>query len=416
MREHYARLVAAGTGLLILGGIGLFALMRIWTADASEEDVDPRRWADRYPHHYRMTMQTQVDYGKTAYGGSRQYDKLKANPFRRRAFAGHAFELDYKSARGHFYSQIDQRESLRTREVLQPAACIQCHAAEGPRLIAEYGWEEFHRFSYDDLKHKLHHGTSCTDCHAPDTLELRIARPAFIRGMQQRGIDVTQATRQELRTYVCAQCHIEYYFRGENRELVPPWSHGLSVDEIEQHYDEQGFRDWVHAETGAPLIKIQHPDFELYSKGTHAQQGVSCADCHMPTTHDNGPKLTDHWIRSPLTNVRSACLKCHAGSEEELRARAEAIQHRTTESLRVTERAISKLMDAIVAAKKRGATDEALREAREFHRRAQLRWDFIDAENSTGFHSPHEAARALLHAVDFARRGERSVSRTVSAE
>ena len=407
MRETRAIRTAVGTGLLVVGGVVLFALLRLWRVDVSEEDVDPRRWAALYPRHYEMTMQTQLDYGKTAFGGSTRYDRLAANPFRKRAFAGHPFELEYHSARGHYYAQIDQRDSRRTREVSQPAACVQCHAAEAPRLVAELGWEEFHRLGYDDLKDQLHHGTSCLDCHAADAMELRVSRPAFIRGMQQLGIDVTQAGRQELRTYVCAQCHLEYYFRGEIRELVPPWSHGLSIEDIERHFDEHGFSDWVHAETGSPLIKIQHPEFELYSTGIHAQQGVACADCHMPTFWDGGLQLTDHWVRSPLTNIQNACLNCHRSTEQSLRARAEAIQQRTTEQLQIAEEAINDLMDALVAAQMNGGDEQAIEDARRFHRRAQLRWDFIDAENSTGFHSPHETARILLHAVDLARRGER---------
>jgi nitrite reductase (cytochrome c-552) len=407
MRETWAILTAVGTGLLVVGGVALFALLRLWTVDISEEDVDPQRWAARYPRHYEMTMKTRLDSGKTAFGGSTRYDRLLANPFRKRAFAGHAFELEYNSARGHYYCQIDQRDSRRTREKPQPAACVQCHAAEGPRLVAKLGWEDFHRLDYDDLKDQLHHGTSCLDCHAADTMALRVSRPAFIRGMQQLGIDVTQASRQELRTFVCAQCHLEYYFRGEIRELVPPWSHGLRIEDIERHFDEQNFSDWLHAETKAPLIKIQHPEFELFSTGTHARQGVACADCHMPTFWDGGLKLTDHWIRSPLTNIQNACLNCHKGTEQSLRARAEAIQGRTVEQMKIVESAISDLMDALVAAQKDGGDAQALEEARRFHRRAQLRWDFIDAENSTGFHSPHETARILLQAVDLARRGER---------
>ena len=36
------------------------------------------------------------------------------------------------------------------------------------------------------------------------------------------------------------------------------------------------------------------------------------------------------------------------------------------------------------------------------HRFAQMRWDFISSENSTGFHSPQESARILADAIDGA--------------
>lgn len=59
--------------------------------------------------------------------------------------------------------------------------------------------------------------------------------------------------------------------------------------------------------------------------------------------------------------------------------------------------------------------DEDLAEARAFHRAAQLRWDFVDAENSMGFHSPQEAVRVLGHAADLARQAELSAVKALAA-
>jgi nitrite reductase (cytochrome c-552) len=75
------------------------------------------------------------------------------------------------------------------------------------------------------------------------------------------------------------------------------------------------------------------------------------------------------------------------------------------------EEAIIAAIDAIKAAKEAGASDEMLQEARLLHRKAQLRWDFISAENSMGFHSPQEAARILGEAIDYARQAELSALR-----
>lgn len=408
MRERTIRALAAATGLVVVSAVALFALLRVFGPGPPEEDEEPTRWALHYPRHYASFERTRIDDGRSPSGGSAPYDKLEANPFRRRAWAGHAFELEYNAARGHHYAQIDQRESRRTREREQPAGCAHCHAAEAPRLVREQGWAGFHGQSYADVAERLHFGTSCGDCHDPHTLELRITRLAFLRGMERRGVDVAQATPALMRTYVCAQCHSEYYFRGAQSELVHPWDHGLRVEEIEQHFDDYDFRDFDHAETGAPLIKIQHPEYELYSTGAHAAAGVSCPDCHMPLTRERGLRITDHWIRSPLTNLAAACGRCHETTEAALRRQVLGHQVRTNELLGLAEAALSDLMDAVVAARAAGAPDEALAEARAHHRQAQLRWDFVDAENSTGFHSPHEAARVLAHAIDLARRGERS--------
>ncbi len=408
MQGKLSRGAIAVTGLLVVAGLVVFGAIRSASKGNGEDDLDPLRWAERFPHQYMSSMKTQLDYGRTEYGGSTPDDKLAANPFRRRAWAGHPFGMEYRAARGHFYAQIDQRESLRTRQMEQPAACIHCHAAEAPGLVAKHGWDAFHRLGYNDLQDQLHHGSSCADCHAPDTMELRVTRPAFVKAMESQGVDVANATREQLRSFVCAQCHVEYYFSGPNRELALPWTHGQRLEDIERHYDEQKFQDWTHAETGAPMIKIQHPEFEFYSTGVHARRGATCADCHMPHTEEDGVEFTDHWIRSPLTNVNNACKKCHSQSEEAIRNRAVAIQRRTTEALQLAEEALGDLMDAIVAARETGASDEDLEAARQFHRRAQLRWDFVDAENSTGFHSSREAARILNQAVELAREGERS--------
>jgi nitrite reductase (cytochrome c-552) len=399
MRERMASIIAFGTGVAILCAVALWAFFQERKVAGLEAPADPASWAELFPRQHQGLMRTALS--------DASYDKLAANPFRRRAWAGFGFELEYNAPRGHFYAQIDQRESRRTRERDQPAACVHCHAAEAPALLEEHGWEAFHELRYDELRERLHHGTSCGDCHAAPSMKLTVSRPAFIEAMRRRGVDVSEASRDELRSYVCAQCHSEYYFRGPREELVFPWDHGLRVEDIERHFDDYGFSDWTHGETGAPMIKIQHPDFELYSTSAHYARGVSCADCHMPHLRERGAVVSDHFIRSPLGQLGAACGGCHAAPEDWLRDRVLAIQARTTEQLGEAERALTELMDAIVEAGRAGADDEALAEARRHHRRAQLRWDFIDAANSTGFHSPHEAARILVEAAELAREGMR---------
>ena len=369
-----------------------------------EGEIDPAVWAVNFPNHYDRFMMTQNDYGETPYGGSTPYSKLERYPAMVRLWDGYAFSKGHDEERGHYYALIDQLNTVRVRDFNQPGACINCHAAEAPLLIAEMGWEEFNRTPYNDLRDQLHLGTSCNDCHDPSTMNLRITRPALLNALEVRGIDINQATRQEMRTYVCAQCHVEYYFLGENRVLTFPWSQGLTIDNIESHYDTYGFTDWTHAESGAPMIKIQHPEFELYSTSVHAQSGVACADCHMPYIRQGGIKISDHWIRSPLTNLNNACQTCHNIPEEQLRARVNTAQSRTAALLRTSEEALLNAIDTIVAAREAGATDEDLEEALLLHRSSQLRWDFISSENSTGFHSPQEAARVLADSIDRAHR------------
>jgi nitrite reductase (cytochrome c-552) len=374
--------------------------------EIGKTEIDPTVWGKNFPFEYDSFVKTEIDYGATKYGGSKQFSRLDRYPALRRLYAGNAFAVDYNEERGHHYAAIDQANSKRVSVVKQPGACLNCHAAEAPLMIEEMGWEAFNRTPYDSLKGRAKTGSSCSDCHDPGTMELRITRPAFRIAMEAAGVDLTKASRQDMRTWVCAQCHVEYYFKGEDKILTLPWSRGRSIDSIEVHYDEYAFKDFVHKETGAPMIKIQHPEFELWSTGVHAKSGVSCADCHMAYVRAGSVKVSDHWVRSPLNDLEASCQTCHRLTKEELNERVITIQDRTAALLGRSELALVAAIDAIVAARAAGAGDAALAEALRLHRAAQIRWDFISSENSTGFHSPQEAARVLAESLDLARQAQ----------
>lgn len=377
----------------------------------SSTELDPSVWGKNYPREYDSFMQSKDTTIQTTFGGSVKYSKLEKDPLLVRLYAGNPFSVDYNKARGHYYALIDQKETQRIQVASQPGTCANCHSAEAPQLIQKMGWENFSRTPYKDIMDQLHTGTSCADCHDPATMNLRISRKAFIDAMAARGIDVNNATRQEMRSYVCAQCHVEYYFQGDNKVLTFPWTNGLSVDNIDQYYDKIAFKDWVHKDTGAPMIKIQHPDFEMWSSSIHARSGVACADCHMPYVREGAIKVSDHWVRSPLTDISRACQPCHRESEEELKTRAVNIQQTTKTLTGQTETALVDSIDAIVAARKSGATDSDLAQTLQLYRKASLRWDFVSSENSTGFHSPQEAARILANAIDLARQAQLQAER-----
>lgn len=379
--------------------------------EIGEDELDPAVWGLNFPRHYDRFMMTQIDTERTPYGGSVPYDKLEEYPAMIRLWSGYAFSLFHNEDRGHFYSQIDQAETGRVQPPFnQPGACANCHAGEAPQLIEEMGWAGFNSTPYNDLVDDLHTGSTCADCHDPETMELRLTRPALINALEDQGVDWTEASRQEMRTYVCAQCHVEYYFSGEDRLLTLPWAEGMTVEDIQTFYDSYEFSDWTHDETGSPMIKIQHPEYEMYTTSLHYEAGVSCADCHMPFIREGGMHITDHWIRSPLTRVNASCQTCHNLPEEQLQSRILTIQRNTAELLRLSEDAILEAMDMIILAQEAGASDEQLEEAREFHRWSQMRWDFVSSENSTGFHSPQESARILAGSIDMAHRARASAS------
>jgi nitrite reductase (cytochrome c-552) len=402
--------------------------------ELTDETEDPAVWGRNFPLQYDGYRRT-VDQVRTRYGGSEAVprtptgadprsivaqSRLEEDPRLKTMWAGYAFSVDFREERGHAYMLDDQTFTERQQVVKQPGTCMHCHASVylpykklgGGDLIK--GFEAMNQMPYTEARKLVSHPVTCLDCHDPQSMQLRVTRPGFIEGIRtakaSQGVanfDVnTMATRQEMRAYVCGQCHVEYYFKGPEKRLTYPWDKGLRADEILAYYQENGFRDWQHAESGAPTLKAQHPEFEMWNQGIHARSGVTCTDCHMPYKREGALKISDHHVRSPLLNVNNACQTCHKWSEDELRSRVYAIQDRTFEVRNVAMDALVALIADIKAAKAAGRTDEQLAKARDEQRQAQFLLDFIEAENSMGFHADQEAVRVLALSLDHARRGQ----------
>jgi nitrite reductase (cytochrome c-552) len=422
-----------------------------------ENDTDPAKWGINWPLQYdgykRTALPTHTRFG--GHGGSETLpeQKIERDPWLKRMFLGYAFSIDYRDRRGHMH-MLDDQEATKRLSKPQSGSCLHCHASIMPLYRelgdgdAMKGFEKSYTFSYQQLDKKLHdtghaHPVSCVDCHEPTTMALRVTRPGFLvgiralaasdaaapampsialwrQGNREHAYDPNvDATRNEMRSFVCGQCHVEYYC-STKMPLTFPWGKGLRADDIEAFWNEtkfpdgSAFYDYAHAETQSHVLKAQHPEFELWSQGIHARSGVSCADCHMPYAREGATKVSDHWVRSPLLNINRACQTCHRIPEAELAARVDTIQSRNYELMQRGGVAITALMDSIVRAQNTGASAESLDAARVFQRQAQWRLDFIAAENSMGFHAPQEAARVLAEAIDYARQGELSVLRTAS--
>jgi nitrite reductase (cytochrome c-552) len=389
-------------------------------ADLTEETIDPVVWGKNFPRQYDGYKRT-VDTVRTKHGGSEAFQKLDAEPALKRIFSGYAFGIDFREERGHAFMLSDQDETKRVTEKKQPGACLHCHASVIPayRKVGGgdvmKGFEEVSAMPYAEARKLVDHPIACIDCHDPKTMDLRVTRPGFINGIkaymkQAKGIDNydanKMATRQEMRSYVCGQCHVEYYFKGDRKTVTYPWNNGLKVEEIQKYYDDVEFKDWSHAETNAPVLKAQHPEFEMWSQGIHARSGVSCADCHMPYKRDGAVKISDHQVRSPILNISRACQTCHPQPEDEMKARVETIQDRTRKLMDRGQEALTQMYDEVKKAKARGVSEKALEPALKLQRLAQFRLDFVMAENSMGFHAPQEAARILGEAIDYARQGQ----------
>jgi nitrite reductase (cytochrome c-552) len=407
--------------------------------ELTDETTDPAVWGKNFPMQYDDYRRT-VDMVRTRHGGSdalprtpTQADprsivsqsKIEEDTRLKRMWAGYAFAADFREERGHAYMLEDQAYTERQRVAKQPGACLNCHASmyTAYRKVGDgdpfAGFAKLCAMPYAEAAKHVEHPISCIDCHDPATMALRVSRPAFIEGMRNlkasqgvKDYDVNRdATRQEMRSFVCGQCHVEYYFKGSEKRLTYPWHNGLKVEQIAAYYDNAGFKDWTHADTGAPALKAQHPEFEMWNQGIHARSGVACADCHMPYKREGAHKISTHHVRSPLLDINRSCQTCHKWPEQELRARVETIQDRTYKLRNVAMDALMELIDDLKAAKAAGAGDEQLKVAREAQRHAQFYLDFVEAENSTGFHAPDESARILGESIDFSRRGQNSLRR-----
>ncbi len=439
-----------------------------------ETTIDPVPWSKNWPRQYDSYIRT-VDETHTRYGGSEgaiPASRLEKDPYLVRLFAGYAFALDFRERRGHAYMLYDQEQTKRVKERPQPGACLHCHASataawrrlgleeEGKTLADAQGFdwpavlrgfEKMSTMSYFDAHAELMktpdgtpnvsgtdgeaHPVACIDCHDPDTMGLRVTRPGFLLGIRalaasnepvphlpsverwregnrKEPYDPNRdASRQEMRSFVCGQCHVEYYC-GPKEVLFFPWNKGLEVEQIEAFYDEhrfpngEAFYDFEHAETGAKVLKAQHPEFEMWSQGVHARSGVACADCHMPYVREGALKVSDHWVRSPLLMINRSCQTCHSFPEEELLARVHAIQDRTKALMDRSGAALVEMLDAVKEAKAKGAMNEEVAEVFALQRKGQWRLDFVNAENSMGFHAPQEAARILGESIDYFRQAQ----------
>jgi nitrite reductase (cytochrome c-552) len=240
----------------------------------------------------------------------------------------------------------------------------------------------------------------------------------LIEAFERQGKDITMASHQEMRSLVCAQCHVEYYFNKENIEgvqyLTFPWDNGLSIEAMEEYYDNMEFSDWTHGLSRAPMLKAQHPDYEMFSGGIHASRGVACADCHMPYMNEGGQKFTDHHIQSPLNNVANSCQVCHRDETEEIVATV----YKRQDQIAGTRKKLEELLvRAHVEAKHAwdyGATEEQMEDILMDIRHAQWRWDFVAAGHGNAFHNPVESSRILGDGINLAQEARLKLARVLA--
>ena len=384
-----------------------------------EGEYDPAVWGKYYPLEYKSYQKNlELAPSPTGFGGSEKYQKSTKEPEILINFKGMPFSKDYTEDRGHPYALEDIKETKR----IQPTAagsCITCKTANLIDIYKEMGWG-YAKVPLQELLAKVKYPIVCANCHDPKTMNLRVINPAFIEAMERRGIDVKKATREEMRSYVCGQCHAEYYFVPEGKRVVFPWDKGFLPEQTYTYYAEKpsGFeQDWVHPDSGAKMLKAQHPDYETWIGGVHGRSNVSCADCHMPYMMEKGQKYTSHWVTSPMKHSEPSCRQCHTQDATWLLDRVKTIQNNVWQLQRTAGQTVAKAHEVIGKASKAAKANKAdLDKARELIRKAQWYWDFVAAENSMGFHNPDQVLNTLGISIDLAHQAIASANRAAGTQ
>lgn len=394
-----------------------------YTPAVTFSENEPRNsvWGELFPREYDSYMRTADTTFRSKYNGSAMVDMLEESPRMVILWAGYAFSKDYNQGRGHYYAVEDIRNTLRTGGVPspQPNTCWACKSPDVPRLMKETGTAEFYKGTWDTKGSEVINHIGCADCHDAKTMNLRISRPALVEAFEARGMDISGATHQEMRSLVCAQCHVEYYFNKKKIEgvsyLTFPWKNGLALEDMEKYYDEAGFTDWTHALSRAPMLKAQHPDYEVFTTGVHASRGVSCADCHMPFKSEGGLKFTDHHLQSPLNNVANSCQVCHREETEKLIKDVYTRQDKIIENRNILETLLVRCHIEAKRAWDLGATEDQMKDLLQDIRKAQWRWDFSAAGHGNSFHSPVEISRIIASGIAFAQDARIKLARVLAA-
>jgi len=379
-----------------------------------EKGVESRneKWARHFPRQY--------DSWKKTSESEKIDDLLRSKPPLAILWAGYGFAKDYNAPRGHFYALQDNINTLRTGAPVSPVtgpsptACWSCKSPDVPRLIEETGEKEYFTGKWARYGSEVVNTIGCADCHDSRTADLVITRPWLKRGLESTGVRLDQIPHQQMRSLVCAQCHSEYYFkkteedgaRGEKKvvnTVTFPWANGFKGESIEEYYDDMGFSDWTHAISKAPMLKAQHPDYELFTTGIHGRRDVACADCHMPYIQEGAVKFSSHHIGNPLDDIDNTCRNCHHESEEEFRKIVRIKLDRKEELMEMAMNSLARAHLEAGRAWEAGAGEAEMAAILQDIRHGQWRWDYAIAGHGSFFHAPEETLRLLAGANEKAQ-------------
>ena len=363
--------------------------------EIAADEVHSAAWGQFYPAHW--------DSYQTNMANTLNPSHFETKPYMKIIYAGTGFAAEFNEPRGHLYT-IEDVKSIDSARQKSGASCFTCKSTQAPEMIKEYG-DQYYLMSFDQMKDKITEPIGCLDCHDPKTMELRLTRPALIEALERQGQSVDKLTNQEMRSLVCAQCHVTYYFQPDSKKITFPWDKGLTAEEILNYFDEQNFTEWVHPVAGTNLVKARHAEYETFMGSTHQSAGLACADCHMPYTTVGNKKVSSHVWQSPLNNIEQSCTVCHRNGTEWLKTRVRTIQAQVKQSQDLAGAAVMEAINELKISRETPTVDiTKLQEAMAFHREAQGYLDYVMVTNVYVFHNPTATLNNLNTAIDKAHK------------
>ncbi len=387
-------------GKKILIVLVLFAIVLASTGCGKSQEAILRvdDWEDKYPHII-ATYEKNAEMVSTSYGGSVPIDYLEKYPELKVFYDGYGFSKEYLRARGHVYALEDVINTARPKP---GASCFTC---KSPDFIVKLEKEGIgvNALSFEELAQTEMSTISCYDCHRNTPGKVDITRGHLTKGIELLDKEYKPGD------LACAQCHVEYYLETDTKEVILPWHNGLGTDGMLAYYDDIGFYDWVHPTTGTELLKAQHPEFETFQGSIHNMGGLTCIDCHMPYVgKDGGEEFRSHHWTSPLKSMEDAtCFKCHVGeTPDSMIGKVESVQEEITRKTEEVSEVLLELINELTKAVENNThSEDVLNRVRDYHRRAQFKWDFVFVENSEGFHNSDLARKNLDEALSLAKEG-----------
>lgn len=397
--------VVAGSGVGMFIGHNQPLKQTVIKPISAKDSYKSELWGENYPAQYESYRSNDEIKDQPSHFDSMPYLKLM--------YKGIGYVTEFNEPRGHTHMLEDIRKVNPKRWQGHQAACYTCKSSQVPGLVEKYG-DEFYKMSFEEIGKEITEPVGCLNCHDPKTNELVITQQPLIEAFKRQGIDVNKASRQEKRTLVCAQCHVTYYFPTDTNKTTFPWDKGLDVASQLAYYDEINFTEWVNPDTGTPLVKPRHEEYEYFKGSVHESAGVSCADCHMAYMKQGNQKISSHKWGSPMDNMEQSCMTCHREGEEWLRSNVEKIQSSTKALSDRGGEVITTTINTLKAAKNTPNIDqEMLKKAQRLHRYGQYYLDTVYVTNGYGFHNPQRTMSDLATGIDYCQEATKIANQAI---